>query len=98
MKNSIWIILFISVLIADLLAVYLNNETLQFISKPLLMPLLAIYLLLQTRSVISNLKIWIILALFFSWLGDILLMFEEKKNPSAGHADIFFLPGLSAFF
>jgi len=90
MKQITWIILFLFILIANLLAVYFNSQTLRFISKPLLMPVLAIYLLIQTRSFTSHLKPWIILALFFSWTGDILLMFEEKKS-------IFFLFGLSAF-
>jgi len=90
MKKNIWIILFLIVLTTNLIAVYFNHETLKFISKPLLIPLLAIYLLIQTRPVISNLKPWIVLALFFSWTGDMLLMFEENNS-------IFFLLGLSAF-
>jgi uncharacterized membrane protein YhhN len=90
MKKTIWIILFSLVLLIDLVAVYLNNESLRFITKPLLMPLLAIYLLLQTNSATSGLKAWIFLALFFSWVGDILLLFDER-GPN------FFLFGLSAF-
>ncbi len=90
MKKTIWIIIFLFILLADLTAVYLDNEILRTITKPLLMPVLAIYLLTQTKSVNSGLKAWIILALFFSWAGDILLMFEERKS-------IFFLLGLSAF-
>jgi len=90
MKKTIWIILFALVLLIDLVAVYLNDEPLQFITKPLLMPLLAIYLLLQTSSATSGLKAWIFLALFFSWVGDILLLFDER-GPN------FFLFGLSAF-
>ncbi|SRR5258705_10412796 len=91
MKRTGWIILFLLILVADLLAIYFNNETLRRVSKPLLMPLLMIYFLEQTKVFISGLKTWIILALFFSWMGDILLMFEERKA-------IFFLLGLSAFF
>jgi len=90
MKKTIWIILFGLVLLIDLVAVYLNNEPLQFITNPLLMPLLAIYLLLQTSSATSGLKAWIFLALFFSWVGDMLLLFDER-GPN------FFLFGLSAF-
>lgn len=90
MKKTTWIIIFLFILLADLTAVYLDNEILRTITKPLLMPVLAIYLLTQTKSVNSGLKAWIILALFFSWAGDILLMFEERKS-------IFFLLGLSAF-
>src|SRR6185295_16295553 len=90
MKKTIWIILFALVLLIDLVSVYLNNESLRFITKPLLMPLLAIYLLQRTSSAASSLKVWIFLALFFSWLGDILLLFDET-GPN------FFLFGLSAF-
>jgi len=91
MKKTIWIILFALVLLIDLVAVYSNNESLRFTTKPLLMPLLVIYLLLQTKTKNSNLKVWIFLALFFSWAGDIFLLFEEER-PN------FFLFGLSAFF
>ena len=90
MKKKIWITLFSLVLLIDLAAIYSNNESLRFITKPLLAPLLAIYLLLETNTTNSNLKAWIFLALFFSWVGDILLLFE-------GSGSNFFLFGLSAF-
>ena len=90
MKKTIWITLFLLVLLVNLIAVYSNSESLQFIVKPLLMPLLAIYLLLRTNTANSNLKGWIFLALFFSWAGDIFLLFEERGSN-------FFLFGLSAF-
>jgi uncharacterized membrane protein YhhN len=90
MKKTIWIALFLLVLVVNLIAVYSNSESLQFLTKPLLMPLLAIYLLLRTNTTNSNLKGWIFLALFFSWAGDIFLLFEER-GPN------FFLLGLSAF-
>ena len=90
MKKTIWITLFLVVLLVNLIAVYSNSESLQFITKPLLMPLLAIYLLLRTNTINSNLKGWIFLALFFSWAGDIFLLLEERGSN-------FFLFGLSAF-
>jgi len=90
MKKTIWITLFLLVLLVNLIAVYSNSESLQFITKPLLMPLLAIYLLLRTNTANSNLKGWIFLALFFSWAGDIFLLLEERGSN-------FFLFGLSAF-
>jgi uncharacterized membrane protein YhhN len=89
MKKTVWIVLFLLILAFELISVTVN-ESIQFVTKPLLMPVLAIYLLVQTRSVQSNLKPWILLALFFSWIGDILLLFEQQKS-------IFFLLGLSAF-
>ncbi|TMI93889.1 MAG: lysoplasmalogenase [Bacteroidetes bacterium] len=91
MKKKAWIILFLFVLFTNLLAIYLDNDTLRFISKSALMPVLATYFLTQTRSGSSGLKTWILLALIFSWIGDLLLLFEEKKS-------VFFLLGLSSFF
>lgn len=91
MKKITWIILFLIILIINLVAVYSNYETLRFISKLLLVPVLALCLINQTASFNSNLKPWVLIALFFSWVGDILLMFEEKSS-------IFFLLGLGAFF
>ncbi|HYM94155.1 MAG TPA: lysoplasmalogenase [Chitinophagaceae bacterium] len=90
MKRSGWITLFAIILAANLLAVYNNNEWLRYIAKPLLVIILIGYFIFQTRLWRTSIKKWVLIALFFSWLGDVLLMFEEKKP-------IFFLLGLSAF-
>lgn len=91
MKQTIWLPAFLVILIVDLVAVYLGNDSLRLVTKTLLMPVLVLYVFSETKSVHSNLKAWVLIALLFSWIGDILLMFEGK-NP------IFFLLGLSAFF
>jgi uncharacterized membrane protein YhhN len=90
MKKTIWIIIFLAVLLVNLLAVYLNNQILRSVSKPLLMPVLTFYFLAQTKMVRSHFKTWIVFALFFSWIGDIFLMFEEQRP-------VFFLYGLICF-
>jgi uncharacterized membrane protein YhhN len=90
MKKIYWILLFIVVLLADLFAVYSNNETLRYITKPLLMPLLVAYFISATKTFTSPLKKWTILALLFSWAGDVLLMFESRNGN-------FFIFGLIAF-
>jgi len=90
MPKSAWIIVYIFLLLANLTSAFINNDALRSISKPLLMPVLALYFFTQTRRAATPLKTWIVLALGFSWLGDILLMFEERNS-------IFFLLGLSAF-
>jgi len=89
-KKTSWIVLFLIVLLLDLLGVYTNNETLRYITKTLLMPLLIIYFLAETNPFISSLKKWIVLALVFSWVGDVLLMFESINGN-------FFIFGLVAF-
>lgn len=51
---------------------------------------LVLYFLSQVNGISSSLKKWIVAALSFSWLGDVLLMFQPKDQ-------VFFLLGLSAF-
>ena len=89
-KSSKWIFLFIIVLLADLVAIYLEKDSMRYISKPLLMPMLVIYFVTMTKTIQSSAKKWMILALLFSWAGDVLLMFESA-NPN------FFIFGLVAF-
>jgi uncharacterized membrane protein YhhN len=90
MNKRFWIILYFLVLAADLFAVYNGNDSLRYITKPLLMPLLIAYFIFQTKDFASSLKKWIILALIFSWAGDILLIFESMNSK-------FFIFGLVAF-
>ena len=90
MNKRFWIILFIVILLADLFAVYTSNETLRYITKPLLMPLLIASFIFQTKDLASSLKKWVVLALVFSWAGDMLLMFESTNSN-------FFIFGLVAF-
>jgi len=90
MNKRFWIIIYFLVLIVDLFAVYNGNETLRYIAKPLLMPLLTIYFLAETNTFNSPFKKWIVLALIFSWTGDVLLMFEAISSN-------FFIFGLVAF-
>jgi uncharacterized membrane protein YhhN len=90
MKKSIWLILFAIDAITELIAIQLNNETIQLIAKPLLIPLLGAYFISQTISIKSPLKKWILIALLFSWAGDVVLMFQEKSS-------VYFMLGLVAF-
>src|SRR5688572_17778595 len=90
MKKQYWHIFFFIILIADLFAVQLNYKIAEYIFKPLIAIWLLAYFILQLRAVRSNLKKWIIAALLFSWLGDVLLMLPDDNS-------FFFLLGLSAF-
>ena len=60
------------------------------ICKPLLMPVLMLFFWLNSKTVASKIRTLIMVALFFSWGGDVLLMFESK-------APLFFLLGLVSF-
>ncbi len=87
MKKPAWFILYFIVLIADLLAIVLDADGIRYVSKPLLMPLLGAGLLAAIHrlrpAIFRNL---LLTALFFSWLGDILLLWDK-----------YFLPGLGSF-
>lgn len=87
MKN-IWLPVFIAFALLHILGIIIDLDLLCSISKPLLMPLLAIWLIQETRGIQSPLRTAWLLGLFFSTLGDILLMFNGGT---------FFLLGLSAF-
>jgi uncharacterized membrane protein YhhN len=90
MSKNLWILFFVAALSANLLGITLMNETLQAISKPFIVLALAGYFITATTGTIKVFRLWVLLALFFSWAGDILLIFQGKK-------DIFFILGLSAF-
>ena len=90
MRKKYRIIVFFVILLADLIAVQLNYKIAEWVFKPLIVIWLLSYFILQTRHEKNDLKKWIIIALLFSWLGDVLLMLQ-------GDNSIFFLLGLSAF-
>jgi len=90
MKNIPWIIIFFAALAGYIAGIQLPDQTFQYICKPLLMPLLMIWFVTSVKSIPGNLKSWILVALFFSWAGDVLLMFEAKDK-------IFFMLGLASF-
>ena len=89
MRKQIWVLAFLAALLADIAGILAGNEWVQWISKPLILPFLFLYFYSEINAVSSPLNKWIYLALFFSWAGDVLLMFQGMK-------DLFFLLGLAA--
>lgn len=90
MKKHTWLILFAVVLAADIIGIETNHTLTQWISKPLLMPVLMLYFFTAVPAAIQGAGRWIAAALFFSLLGDVLLMLQGGK-------ELYFLLGLSAF-
>lgn len=90
MNKRSWIFLVILVLAVNIIGRILNDQWIDYVSKPLIVILLAAYFFSQTNAVSSRIKKWVAAALFFSWAGDILLMFERNN-------EVFFIPGLCAF-
>jgi uncharacterized membrane protein YhhN len=83
---------FILIILAELIAIYNQflYPWLEFISKPLIVLSLIYFMLRSTKGINLPFKKWIIVALVFSWFGDVLLMFSDSLAP-------FFLYGLVAF-
>ncbi|MBS1573936.1 MAG: lysoplasmalogenase [Bacteroidetes bacterium] len=90
MRKQPWVYLFLVVLLIHLAAIYFDNTPIEKITKPLLIILLAGYFIVSTRRVNSSLRKSVLLALFFSWAGDVLLMFVSDNSN-------FFLAGLVSF-
>ena len=90
MKQKSWIGLLAVALIGDLIGLQLGSETIQFVCKPLIIPAIIGFFYATTHKITSGINKWILLALVFSWIGDVLLMFQDKDS-------LFFLAGLSSF-
>jgi uncharacterized membrane protein YhhN len=90
MKKKYWIFLFAVILIGDLVGIQSNNYVAQCFFKPFIIPVIIGYLNFSIVNIAKGLSKWILAALLFSLLGDVVLMFQEKNS-------IFFLLGLSAF-
>jgi uncharacterized membrane protein YhhN len=83
-------------LIAGAASIFAENEgyqLLMYVSKVLLMPLLALYYHFYLKG--AKASKFIYLALFFSWLGDIFLMFP--RDESSPNAKLLFICGLVSF-
>ena len=78
MSKRYRIIIFFIILVADLVAVQGQYKMAEYFFKPLIIIWLMSSFVLQLRYVQNSLKKWIIFALFFSWLGDVLLMFHQE--------------------
>lgn len=83
-------------LISGLLTIFAEHteyRMLMYTTKVMLMPLLALYFYHKSKE-IKNYK-FIYLALFFSWWGDIFLMFP--RNEASPNAKLLFICGLVSF-
>lgn len=88
--NSIFSIAYVVVALGEIYSRYAENDMLHLVAKPLLIIVLLAYFrvsLGERSDKITKLITW---GLIFSWIGDVLLMFE-------GRDPLFFMGGLGAF-
>ena len=78
-KTFFWIYIAL-VLPLNLVSHFFGISSLEFITKPLLMPLLMLVFSFSTKGLSSSLKIGVFGALFFSWIGDVALLYDDV-NP-----------------
>ena len=89
MKAKYWLFVLIIDAMLELATTVWSLPVLHLITKPLLMVLLAGYFLSIVNTQKGNLKYVLLLALFFSWLGDCFLIYKEDT--------LFFMLGLGSF-
>ena len=82
--------LYLILAMAEVWAEFSNNETLRYITKPLLMIILLTHYALCAAKPLSKMDKMMIGAFAFSWVGDVALMF-------VGFNENFFLLGLVGF-
>jgi uncharacterized membrane protein YhhN len=90
--KNITLFIFLFVAVIELLSIIFGWDsigTVHITVKPLLMPSLAAFFFFSVKPK-NSLALFIIIALLFSWLGDIMLIFQELKP-------IYFMLGLVSF-
>lgn len=87
--KKVTLTLFVIVAAGNLLSQISANIDLGLYTKPFLMPLLMVYFAIASKEKKAVLNFGLV-ALLFSWMGDVLLMFQERD-------EIYFILGLGAF-
>ena len=85
------LVVYFAVVCINLIGHGFEISSFEAFSKPLLIPILITFVLIQTKDVKNSIKWLLIGALFFSWIGDVALLFD-KEYP------ILFMVGLGGFF
>ena len=92
MKNNTSFILhlfFAAIVMAELAGRITGNISLEYYSKPLIMIWIAVFFLISAEN--KAIILPVLLAFFFSWTGDVFLMFS-------GVNELFFFAGVGGFF
>lgn len=76
MRTKLFTAIYLIVLCAECFAVFKNNFSVQLFTKNALMPILIVYFLIESKH-LNSLKYLILSALFFSWIGDFVLLIDR---------------------
>jgi len=82
-------LIFALIVLVELTGRWMDNIRLEYLVKPLIMVWIAVYFQLFAKK--KSFAAPVLLAFFFSWLGDNFLMFSEKS-------EAFFFAGVGGFF
>ena len=88
-RNVLLHLLFALIVIIELIGRFVDNISLEYPVKPLIMIWIAVFFLLNRQK--KEFTRPVLLAFFFSWLGDILLMLS-------GRNEMLFYAGVGGFF
>lgn len=86
-------IIYLIVAIIEISGEFLEHFPIIYVAKPLLIPILMIWVYSTTKN--KKDILFLLLGLFFSWLGDLFLMVRHEFEPAK--AKMFFIFGLAAF-
>jgi uncharacterized membrane protein YhhN len=89
-KHKILFLFFLIIVIAQLLSIVFGWPLIHQISKPLIVPLLMFYYVRERNRESQPKSQLLLIALFFSFLGDSLLMYTNKN-------EAYFMAGLVSF-
>lgn len=89
--NKILHLIFAVIVIVELTGRLVDNVLLEYPVKPLIMIWITLYFLLNTRK--RSFRTGVLLAFFFSWTGDIFLMFSGGYDN-----EMLFYAGVGGFF
>lgn len=89
-KSNIFLTGYISIVLLDLVFGSMELHGLRLLSKPMILISLILYFVYNGKRLPKKTFIYTLLALCFSLMGDVLLLFDERSAP-------FFMFGLIAF-
>ena len=90
-RNIILTLVFVVIVILELAGNLLDNITLEYFTRPLIMVWIATYFLLNSKK--KSFRTGVLIAFFFSWAGDMLMMLSDVNDN-----ELFVYAGFGGFF